>query len=427
MQLAAAHRREVIEDLLDIQIFSTMNVILKNKVVENNESLDRNYKSLEFVNEKIKVHETYLKSITQDINDRKSELTEKIKRLEEDREIEQAILDENLYNLNQLTTQTTGFSTLNKKLSKIVLLENQLNDKIRKLEKDKDFFVEHDNCPTCNQIIDAGFKEDTVQKKLHLIGETSGAVEEILKQRKEVENSIKEITAINNQISSVNIDVGIRRNKIKNYKDNIKELQTQVDDLSKKISSNTQDNQTIKELETQRDNLSSEIKKNLQMKEVYRASALILKDSGIKSRIIKQYIPIINKLINKYLASMDFFVQFELDETFNETIKSRYRDVFSYASFSEGEKSKIDLALLFTWRQISKMRNSASTNILILDEVFDGSLDGSSSDELLKILMELSKDSNIIVISHKTDQLQDKFDRVMKFEKKQNFSRMIEV
>jgi len=209
---------------------------------------------------------------------------------------------------------------------------------------------------------------------------------------------------------------------VKGIDNSITDINSQIEKIKARNVSFVSDNTKTRELEGEIERLTDEKGKLHELREVHRVVSTSLKDTGIKAKIIKQYIPIINKLINKYLASMDFFVQFELDENFNESIKSRFRDEFSYASFSEGEKAKIDLALLFAWRAVAKLRNSAATNLIILDEVFDGSLDANSSDELLKILIEISNNSNIFTISHKTDALLDKFDRVIRFEKRQNYS-----
>jgi DNA repair exonuclease SbcCD ATPase subunit len=234
----------------------------------------------------------------------------------------------------------------------------------------------------------------------------------------------KEISDTEAKISEMNTDVFVRNKSVRHLIEMNKELEQEIAELQEKHESYTKEDDTISILENEIERLGIERKELYEQRDIYQFSSVLLKDSGIKSRIIKQYIPVINKLINKYLAEMEFVVHFELDESFNETIKSRFRDVFSYSSFSEGEKMRINLAILFTWRAIAKIRNSASTNLLILDEIFDGSLDAAGTEEFMKILNSLIGNSNTFIISHKTEQLQDKFENVIKFEKYKNFSRM---
>lgn len=426
MQLPAAHRREIIEDMLDIQIFTTMNLLLKDRIATNNRAiLDVDYRQ-DLTTEKISMHEEHLRSI---LNNSKEMIDENVKRiasLQLDIDSEKAIIEEQRAVQSSLLFHTVEYEKLVKKTSEMDILKNKLNDKISRLNTETEFFREHDNCPTCHQIIDDNFKRDAINTNLSSIQETAAGVELIQQKYNETNQTVIWIKKVLQQLADINVDINIRSNKIKSFEKSVNDINEQIEKINKKNTEYSSDNKTLKLLEKDLHKISSEKKSLFEDREIHKLCASILKDSGIKSRIIKQYIPIINKLINKYLAAMDFFVQFEIDENFNETIKSRFRDVFSYSSFSEGEKSKIDLALLFTWRTISKLRNSSSTNILILDEVFDGSLDAGSSDELLKILIELSNDSNIIVISHKTDQLLDKFERVIRFEKKNNFSRIAE-
>lgn len=422
MQLPAAHRREIIEDLLDIQIFTTMNLLLKDKISDNSRDLlDIDYK-FELNNEKVKMHEEHMRSMLTDSQDTIREHTEKIESYQVDYDRELAIIDEKRVEQSRLISSTTNHDRLVKKMAEMHSLKHQLNDKINRLNEETTFFRIHDNCPTCKQLIGVQFKNDSIQSRELQVEETTDAVEKIASMYQNTEEQVHSLKLILNSISDINLDINIRTNKVKSIERAIEDLNVQISKINKKSTEYTSDNKTLKALESELNKIAEDKKELFNTREIHRAATSILKDNGIKAKLIKQYIPVINKLINKYLASMDFFVQFELDENFNETIKSRFRDVFSYSSFSEGEKSKIDLALLFTWRTVSKIRNSASTNILILDEVFDGSLDNGSSEELLKILIELSNDSNIVVISHKTDQLLDKFDRVIRFEKKQNFS-----
>jgi len=424
MQLPAAHRREIIEDMLDIQIFTVMNLLLKDKMSSTNRAiLDVDYRQ-ELTTEKITMHEEHLRSILDNSKEMIEENLNRIKSLQLDIDSEKVIIDEKRIEQADLITKTMDYDKLVKKTTEMNILRNKLNDRIGRLNIETEFFQNHDNCPTCHQVIDDTFKRDAINTNLASIKETTTGVTLIEQKYEETNKTVKALKKVLQEVADINVDINIRSNKIKSYEKSVADINEQIEKINKKNTEYSSDNKTLKLLEKELHKISSEKKSLLEDREIHKLSASILKDSGIKARIIKQYIPIINKLINKYLAAMDFFVQFEIDENFNETIKSRFRDVFSYSSFSEGEKSKIDLALLFTWRTISKLRNSSSTNILILDEVFDGSLDSGSSEELLKILIELSNDSNIIVISHKTDQLLDKFDRIIRFEKKNNFSRI---
>ena len=427
MQLAAQARREIIEDLLDIQIFSVMNVLLKEKLVNNTKELTEIDHKLEVVIEKIKLNDNHIKSISEDTNERKSIIQGNIKRSEESIVIEYAIINENLDKIKVLEPKIKKLDVLIEKSSKIASLENQIKEKLLKAKHDHKFYSEHDNCPVCTQIIDKTFKDTVIAKNLSIIEKSNNAISTILSEHSEIKSNINKLEIIKKDILDLKTDNRIRQNKIESINIHLSELNIEITKLEKRIRTDINQNNVSKELEIDRDKISQEKKRLFEIREIYKTSAIILKDNGIKSKIIKQYIPIINKLINKYLASMEFFVQFELNETFNEIIKSRYRDEYSYESFSEGEKFKIDLALLFTWRMISKMRNSASTNILIMDEIMDSSLDANSVENLLKILNEMS-DTNIFVISHNSE-IKDKeiFKKVYQFEKRQNFSTMIEV
>jgi DNA repair exonuclease SbcCD ATPase subunit len=303
-------------------------------------------------------------------------------------------------------------------------METELETKVRKFKKEIQFFHDHDNCPTCKQGIDHEFKNEWIDNRENKSTEISTALEQIEKEILNIDNRLNEITVINTQITALNQQITNHGADIRSWENSIKSLRNEIESIrtnTKVIDDNAdQIAQARKELKL----LSGNKMDLVEQREIYDISGVLLKDGGIKTRIIKQFVPIMNKLINKYLAAMDFFVQFELDEKFNETIKSRFRDEFTYASFSEGEKMRIDLALMFTWRAIAKLRNSASTNLLIMDEVFDSSLDTSGTEEFMKILDTLALDTNTFVISHKGDQLYDKFHSVIKFEKHANFSRM---
>lgn len=426
MQLNPAERREVIEDLLDIQIFSKMNILLKDKVDQNKIDLSNVDRKLEVVQEKIKLHDEHLHLISTDINSRKKELKEKIDRIKSDQLIEATIVKEKTNQINELSKKIVTIETVKANKNKIQNIITQLLDKIKKLEKEIIFYKQHENCPVCAQVIDSDFRSEMISDKEKVIEETNFGLSKANTQFEKLKKTLSSMEMIKSDIDDINLDVKIKKNKIKTLDDNIKDLTIQIEKLDYKITVDIDDNEKTKELEKEKDDISLEKRKLIELRDIYKASSIILKDNGIKSQIIKQYIPIINKLVNKYLSEMNLFIQFELDENFNETIKSRYRDDFSYFSFSEGQKSRIDLALLFTWRTIAKMRNSASSNLLILDEVTSSSLDGESIDALMRILLSL-ENTNIIMMSHNPD-IKDKdiFDQVYKFELKQNFTEMTE-
>ena len=424
MQLPATHRREVIEDLLDIQIFSTMNALLKDKQQSNKDDLIHAEYQYDLTEEKIKLQNKHTDDLV--ANAQKVIEDKKISILQTQQSIDK--IKDNIKTISaeivQLNDSVEDKQSTEKKINKINSLESQLEDKIRKIKKEIQFFTDYDNCPTCSQEIDHGFKCDTVDKRNKQLSETQGALEQLEAEYERVNTRLNEILTVVTRITNLNTQVSSDNATMTVLSSNIDNLRSEINNLQSQQTTLQVDNEQLKTLEDELKSLCTNREKLVDDKEVLNVASTLLKDGGIKTRIIKQYVPIINKLINKYLAAMDFFVSFELDENFNETIKSRFRDDFSYASFSEGEKMRIDLSLLFAWRAIAKIKNSVSTNLLILDEVFDSSLDGGGTDEFLKILNNLTSDVNVFIISHKGDQLYDKFHSVIKFEKHKNFSRM---
>lgn len=422
MQLTAQARREVIEDLLDIQIFSTMNSLLKQRVTDNNTSLLLVDKDIEMTSERIKMqqihNEAMQKNVEEQLDRYRAELRSITDRIEHERE-SAGLYDEQI---TTLTQEIIDAQAVEKKQSKVGLLEKQLQSKLEKLHEDIAFFQENENCPTCKQKIEQGFRSAEVDKKLHTCTEVESGIVQLKEEASKINDRLSEIRTINSRITDLNIKKITHQNTAKGLLTQGKKIAKDIEELQNDSSFNAAVNMDDLDKQLQE---QSELKSEcLKDKEALAASAIILKDTGIKARIINQYVPIINKLINKYLSALDFFVMFELDSNFNETIKSRHRDDFSYASFSEGEKMRINLAILFTWRAVAKLRNSASCNLLIMDEVLDGSLDGNGTDEFLKILNNLTLDTNTYIISHKVDQMHDKFANVIKFEKHKNFSRM---
>ena len=424
MQLSAMHRREVIEDLLDLQIFSTMNTLLKDRITDNDDNLKRCDNLLGLIEAKIKLTEEHIADIQADnvkkINDTKLQIKENNAEIKALKGLSMGFQEK----VEVLTKSINDLNTIKDRYEKLKTIRIKLSSKLKDYQSEIAFFEDHDNCPTCNQDIDEQFKCDTVKSKEDQLEETRAGIEKLQEELEIAENRISEISSIQADIQINQSSITEKNWQVNNLQDTNQKLTQDIENLS---DTKTSKNKDVKQLAKFNDEKEAGERAKINLvndRNTLSIISFILKDTGIKTRIIKQYVPIMNKLINKYLAAMDFFVQFELDEGFNETIKSRYRDEFSYASFSEGEKMRIDLALLFTWRAVAKIRNSASTNLLIMDEVFDSSLDTSGTDEFLKILNELTSDTNVFIISHKGDQLIDKFNNVVKFEKYKNFSRI---
>ena len=424
MQLSAQHRREVIEDLLDIQIFSTMNTLLKEKVQINKNDISSNDYALKLGSEKIEMLKKHLESLKQNNEDLKLEKQQKINNLTD--EINTLLGDASTRSLevDRLNDLISDHDKVSKKLSKIRNLQTQIENKYSKLEKEIGFFKDNDNCPTCFQSINDEHKNRILSNNSDQLKEIQTAKEALSNEFQIIETRLKDIAVTNKEITDLNKAISDNNIRVQTLSRFIEGIRREIAELDQR-SGGSEDGST--ELANLKKELQDSISKKEELqkeRQVLDVAALLLRDTGIKTKIIKQYVPIMNRLINKYLAAMDFFVNFELDENFQEKIKSRFRDEFTYDSFSEGEKMRIDLSLLFTWRAIAKLRNSASTNLLIMDEVFDSSLDGTGTDEFLKIISGLNNDTNIFIISHKGDQLVDKFSHTIKFIKHKNFSRI---
>lgn len=424
MQLSAAHRREIIEDLLDIQIFTTMNSLLKDRVSANRSSLNEVDYKMKATGEKITMQKEHIERIKQTNQTMIDEKQGEIEQLTSQSQAEQESLAGLQKQVEDLQTQIADYDDLLDKQTELVDLERQAKQKISKLTTELSFFENHDNCPTCKQGIDHDFKHQSIEERASKKTELGTGLEKLMAKQEKLAAKLQQyadvqasIAKLNKQVTQHNTQWQMLQFRVSGLRDEIEKIRNNPSNIEAETASLKTLQQSLKECIAEKEVLA-------QQKLVIEIAAHILRDQGIKTKIIKQYVPIMNKLINKYLAAMDFFVNFELNESFEETIKSRFRDEFTYASFSEGEKMRIDLALLFTWRSIAKLRNSASTNLLIMDEVFDSSLDTAGTDEFLKILNTLTGDTNVFIISHKGDQLYDKFPAVLKFEKHKNFSRI---
>ena len=424
MQLKASDRRTIIEDLLDIEIFSVMNQLLKQRVAQNKEDMGTvdialglakgEKENVEYLIEKLKQNKT------SQIEANKRDIQKHEKAITDYRESIDKILDKN----KELNDSIADEKGVRKEVAKLHDYQKGIEKGILKCEEDIEFYEKTETCDTCKQQISEDHRENMIEEFHGKMHELSGGLMQLGKKLKVQEDRIQEIEKVSEEYDrnlkeqmTMNSHISACEQYIKKVSAQIKDISNMEDDIEKQKSELEEVKKDILIYTEEKEELS-------QKKYLYEIAGSLLKDGGIKAKIIKQYLPIINKYINVHLGKMDFYVSFELDEGFNETIKSRHRDEFTYDSFSEGEKMRIDLALLFTWRAIAKLKNSVNTNLLILDEVFDSSLDTAGTDEFLKILYDLTGNVNTFVISHKGEVLYDKFDKTIKFEKHQNFSRI---
>ena len=425
MQLPSHHRRDVIEDLLDINVFSKMNQILKEKQSILKDNLkDVDYK-LELAKDKIDLQQNYIKEVeglsTKEIESKEQEITDARSEIEQ-------IQSENVTLSNSIERRSRGLEEKIKKShdKKQALLQYkaEFDTKIKTLVKEAKFYDKHDNCPTCEQEISKELKQEKVQNAKDKAAIYQDTLKDIAEQAAAVEIDIVDLGDRSQDIRDKTSTITTNNNAIESLQNRINSLSKQIE----KIRGSEGDTAKAKaELSILKETRESHFENKIRINEDVTYNSVILemlKDTGIKTKIIKQYLPVINQLTNQYLQILDFFVHFNLDESFTETIRSRHRDNFSYDSFSEGEKQRIDLALLFTWRQIAKMKNSVATNLLILDETFDSSLDHDGVGNLMKILYALGEGTNVFVISHKGEILDDKFESKMEFIKDKNFSKV---
>ena len=424
MQLSAADRRAIIEDLLDIQIFSKMNSLIKEKTSINKDEITQK-KSEQIMFEKLlEVQRKRLEELKQNNDDLIKEYDKDIQSNNDTISTLQNTNDRLLREVQNKQSQIDEILSAKTKLKKVSKLESQIEGNISKVNGDIHFFQHNEHCPTCRQSIAESFKTEILSELDSKKIEYLKGLELLRVKIEEEQKRIEIIEETQQEVQRLQTKIAVNNTSISSSMSQISKLNQQIESL--RNSKNVDDLQKteISSLEEKMTNCLAELKKLIQEKSYLESATLLLKDGGIKTKIVKQYLPIINKLVNRYLSALDFFVNFNLDESFKETIKSRHRDEFSYASFSEGEKQRIDMALMLTWRAIAKIKNSANTNILILDEIFDSSLDTNGTEELMKIL-NLLENTNLFIISHKGDILQDKFRNVIRFEKINNFSRIV--
>ncbi len=424
MQLSAQNRRNVIEDLLDIQIFTVMGTLLREKVSNNKNALLEAETEIKLIKDRVALQRQFIKKIEDatatQINDKEALISQ----LNQDNDMLDAIRIQLTEAIDSASDLDIRKSKIQQKLYASKQFEEKYGKAVKSINKSIKFYEDNQSCPTCHQTIDNNFRSKAIKEqedKRVVLDDNKAkadqAAQQIVQQLETVEQKLAEVVDLSKQLSTTTSSISSNLNTItstQNEIDKIRQNNSDIDDNKKELVRLGQEGI---EATDRMDGLQCE-------KGIILYTQKLLRDGGIKTQIIKQYVPVINKLINKYLAALDFFVSFEIDETFNETIKSRHRDSFTYASFSEGEKLRIDLSLMFTWRAIAKMRNSAATNLLIMDEVFDSSLDGTGTEEFLKILDTLAEGTNVFCISHKGETLYDKFHSIIKFEKVNNFSRI---
>ena len=424
MQLRPEYRRQVVEEILDIEIFSKMNFLLKDKVKNQDELIKQADFNCQLIDSKIDSQKKHIEDLSGNNQQSIEKKQLEIKKAETD-------IDNYQLDIDRVTTEKTALQNeildetkINNKYKQLHNVEAKLENTCSKHKKDLEFFETHNDCPTCQQSIDEAFKSTMIDKKKNKVVEVESAMSQL----------VKEITSTETRLTKINDTMVAIREKellINRYETSISEIKKYITSKQNEIDELSNDKFTTGVATGQLTQLQEQFSDAEVVKQKYReektyldTARYLMQDTGIKTKIIKQYLPIMNQFINKNLADMDFFVNFTLNEEFKETIKSRHRDEFNYHSFSEGEKLRIDLSILFTWREIAKLKNSMNTNLLILDEIFDSSLDSSGTDEFMRILTNKLAKENVFVISHKGDTLLDKFPSVLKFEKYKNFTRM---
>lgn len=424
MELAAASRREIIEDLLDIQIFTTMNILLKEKISDNKTLVAENSYSIDLIESKIESAQENSESIRKmklvEVDKIKDKVKEHISKIESELlEIESVEKQ-----IDEFLSTIKDKQSIKAKNEKLKSLKIELEIKKKSFEKELSFYHDHDNCPTCKQGIDHDFKSIAITEKEQKRDEINSAFIQLEEKLAETDTRLKQISDVEDEIQKLHMQAGNHRAQVKMSKNALSGYKNELQSAEKDVEEI--DFSKIEEYQKQLNAVRKHQEELFENRETLAVAASMLKDGGIKTRIIRQYLPVMNKLINKYLAAFDLFVDFQLDESFNEVIKSRFRDTFSYPSFSEGEKLRISLAIMLTWRAVAKLRNSVSTNLLIMDETLDGALDGIGIENLIDTLHNLNTNDNIFVISHRGQELQDKFQSHIRFTKTKNFSHILE-
>ena len=421
MQLPTAHRREVIEDLLDIRIFSAMNNLIKDRIRTQKDQVKSLELRKENLKEKMKMQQNFIDELENRGNANINANKEKIAKLDDEVGIymtENSKVEEDVFKYTKEQEEVVGAGD---KLVKLNNLKGKISQKVSVITKEHKFFTENTVCPTCTQTIEEEFR-------LNRIADAQNKAKELQKGYQELEETIKleqererQFTVLSKEITKLNHGISQNNTRISLNQRQIRDLESEIQTITQNLANRNTEHEKLEEFQTNLQKTFEDLSKKKEEIVYYDFAYSLLKDDGVKTKIIKKYLPFINQQVNRYLQMMDFYINFELDSEFNERVKSPIHEDFSYSSFSEGEKARIDLSLLFAWREVARVKNSVNCNILLFDEVFDSSLDGFGADEFLKIIRYVVKDTNVFVISHKTD-LQDKFDRTIKFEKKTGFS-----
>ena len=426
MQLPAGSRREIIEDLLDIKIFSYMSNILREKIRSTNDQIRELTIRRDLVEEKIDMQNNFIEELE---NRGKENIKSKNEKIKQNLKEQNDLLGVNEFKnreLESLQTRIESFTSPDKKLKKLGTLRGKLQQKVATITKEHKFFNENTVCPTCDQHIEESFR-------LNRINDAESKAKELQKGFEEIEEAIRleedkqtQFKVLSREATNLTHDISKNNTRISGIQSRTRDLEQEIQTITEQLENRNTERHALEKLTEELEGLQSK-QSNQKENNVYNEFAhSLMKDGGVKSKIIKRYLPLMNQQINKYLQLMDFYINFSLDEEFKETVKSPIHEDFSYESFSEGEKMRIDLSLLFTWREIAKMKNSASTNLLILDEIFDSSLDGFGTEYFTKIIKYVVSDANVFVISHKTDELIDKFDNLIKFDKVKGFSKRVD-
>jgi len=421
MQLTAANRREVIEDLLDIKIFSSMNTIIKDKIRQTKETIKVLDLKKENLNEKVEMQTNFIEQLENEGKEKIDSKKKKITQLMQEAEVyvrEVSNLEESVFGYIKEQEYVTGAT---EKLRKLGNLKGKISQKVSTITKEHKFFTEHTECPTCGQDIEEEFRLNRISDAQTKAKELQSGYKELEQAIKDEEERERQFTALSKEITKLNNDISKNNTQIAGCQRQIRDLESEVQRTTEQLANRNFEHDKLETFKEDLRTTYDELVTHKDQINYYDFTYGLLRDGGVKTKIIKKYLPLINQQVNRYLQMMDFYINFTLDEEFNETIQSPIHEDFSYSSFSEGEKQRIDLALLFTWREVARFKNSVSTNLMILDEVFDSSLDSQGTDEFLKIIRYVIKDANIFVISHKTG-MEDKFENVIRFEKVKGFS-----
>ena len=423
MQLTASTRREVIEDLLDIRIFSSMNSLIKDKIREIKEEVRTLDLKKESLNDKVAMQKNFINELESESQGRIEDNKKKMKSIGDEICVlinQNEHTDDQIYGLTEDQEKLTGSK---QKLVELGMLRGKISQRVSTITKDHKFFTDHTVCPTCGQDIEEEFRINKIAGAQDKAKELQSGYKELEEAIKKEEEREHQFTQLSQEITKLTHGISKNNTKIAGYQRQQQDLESEIQTITDKLANRNTEHEKLEEFNERLRETYESVASKKETIQYYNFSYGLLKDDGVKTKIIKKYLPLINQQVNRYLQMMDFYINFTLDEEFNETIQSPIHDNFSYSSFSEGEKMRIDLALLFTWREVARMKNSVNTNLLIMDEVFDSSLDGVGTEEFLKIIRFVIKDANVFVISHKTG-MDDRFDSVVRFEKIKGFSRM---